>query len=120
MINKTKQQQLSISSAILIGLAGGHKRESISGDTSRVNVKATSAQAWFTSSQLQSHLTRAVNELQSALNRMSEASDGDSGRDDRGQWKYAVIFFLRRQILEMKREICNFRASNCAYVPLDN
>ena len=115
MINKTKQQQLSISSAILIGLAG-RKRESNSGDTSRVNVKVTSALAWFTSSQLQSHLTSAVNELQSALNRMSEASDGDSGRDDRGQWKYAVIFFLRRQILEMKREICNFRASNCAYI----
>lgn len=95
MINKTKQQQqqqqLSISSAILIGLAGSHKRESISGDTSRVNVKVTSAQAWFTNSQLQSQLTSAVNELQSALNRMSEASDGDSGRNDRGQLKNAIM-----------------------------
>ena len=95
MINKAKpQQQLSILSAISIGLSGGHKRESISGDRSRVNVKVTSAQAWFTSSQLQSHLTSAVNELQSVLNRMSEASDGDSGRSDRGQLKYAVICFL--------------------------
>ncbi|XP_020628838.1 coiled-coil domain-containing protein 171-like isoform X1 [Orbicella faveolata] len=65
------------------GLAGGHTRESISGDTSRASVRVTSAQAWFTSSQLRSHLTSAVSELQSALNRMNEAWDGDSGRDDR-------------------------------------
>lgn len=78
----------------LTGLAGSYKRESISGDTTRVSVRVTSAQAWFTSSQLQSHLTSAVSELQSALNRMSEAWDGDSGRDDRGQLAYGVMFYV--------------------------
>ncbi|KAJ7371526.1 hypothetical protein OS493_024866 [Desmophyllum pertusum] len=62
----------------------GHKRESISADTSRASARVTSAQAWFTSSQLQSHLTSAVGELQSALNRTSEVWDGDSGRDRDG------------------------------------
>lgn len=70
---------------IFADLAGNHKRESLSGDTSRTSVRVTSAQAWFTSPQLQSHLTSAVGELQSALRRMSEAWDGESGRDDRGQ-----------------------------------
>lgn len=106
--NKTKQLQqwkeLSMTSSILTGLAGGNQRESISGDTSRVSVRVTSAQAWFTSSQLQSHLTSAVSELQSALDRMSETWDGDSGRDDRGQLVY---------VSEIKREVAsNFRAGN--------
>lgn len=87
------QQQLSIASAILTGLAGSHKRQSITGDTSHASVRVTSAQAWFTSSQLQSHLTGAVSELQSALNRMREAWDEDSGHDDRGQYVCVSFFF---------------------------
>ena len=45
----------------------------------------TSAQAWFTSVQLQSQFISAVVELQSALRRMSEAWDGESDRCDRGK-----------------------------------
>ena len=50
-----------------------------------MNVRVTSAQAWFSSPQLQHHVTSAVGELQSALRRMSEAWDGESGRDERGK-----------------------------------
>lgn len=100
--NKTKQLQewkeLSMTSSILTGLAGVNQRESISGDTSRVSVRMTSAQAWFTSSPLQSHLTSAVSELQSALDRMSEAWDGDSGRDDRGQLVYDLVSAIKREV----------------------
>jgi len=106
--NKTKQLQqwkeLSMTSSILTGLAGGNQRESISGDTSRVSARVTSAQAWFTSSQLQSHLTSAVSELQSALDRMSEAWDGDSGRDDRGQLVYDLVSEIKREVASNFRE----------------
>lgn len=95
-----------MTSSILTGLAGGNQRESISGDTSRVSARVTSAQAWFTSSQLQSHLTSAVSELQSALDRMSEAWDGDSGRDDRGQLVYDLVSEIKREVAS------NFRAGN--------
>ena len=74
-----------LSSIILVGLAGSHKRESHAGDTSRASVRVTSAQAWFTSPQLLSHVSSAVGELQSALRRMGEAWDGESERGDRGR-----------------------------------
>lgn len=64
------------------GVVNKHKRESSVGDTSRAGARVTSAQAWLTSSQLQSHLISAVSELQSALNKMNEAEDGDSRRDE--------------------------------------
>lgn len=65
------------------GLVSNHRQDSLSRDTSRPSVRVTSAQAWFTSLQLQSNFTGAVVELQSALRKMSEAWDGESGRSDR-------------------------------------
>lgn len=67
------------------GVVNKHKRESSVGDTSRAGARVTSAQAWLTSSQLQSHLISAVSELQSALNKMNEAEGGDSRRDEHGR-----------------------------------
>lgn len=68
-------------------LVSGHKRESPRGetsdDTSRPSVRVTSAQAWFTSLQLQSLFTGAVVELQSALRKMSEARDEEPEKGDR-------------------------------------
>lgn len=68
-------------------LVSGHKRESprgdTSNDTSRPSVRVTSAQAWFTSLQLQSLFTGAVVELQSALRKMSEARDEEPEKGDR-------------------------------------
>ncbi|XP_015759293.1 PREDICTED: coiled-coil domain-containing protein 171-like [Acropora digitifera] len=65
------------------GLVSNHRQDSLSGDTSRPSVRVTSAQAWFTSLQLQSNFTGAVVELQSALRKMSEAWNGESERSDR-------------------------------------
>ena len=52
---------------------------------SRGSIKVTLAQAWFTSSQLKSHFTGAVAELQSALKSMRDALDRDLEREDRGK-----------------------------------
>lgn len=78
------QKEKQLKSSYFTGLAGYHRRESLSGDTSHACLKVTSAQAWFTSLQLQSHVTSAVSELQSALGRMREARDGERERDSRG------------------------------------
>ena len=66
-------------------MVNNHKRESSPADTSRTSARVTSAQAWLTSSQLQSHLIGAVSELQSALNKTHEAEDGDSTWDEQGK-----------------------------------
>lgn len=76
------QKEKQLKSSYFTGIAGYHRRES--GDTSHACLKVTSAQAWFTSLQLQSHVTSAVSELQSALGRMREARDGEPERDSRG------------------------------------
>ena len=77
------QKEKQLKSSYFTGI-GYHRRESLSGDTSQACLKVTSAQAWFTSLQLQSHVTSAVSELQSALGRMREARDGERERDSRG------------------------------------